>query len=135
MDTIHLLILTPHGKYYDAEVTRVTFRNENFTLGITPHHSPLISDVDICELSIVANGKTITFATSGGLINVKKEEVTLILNSIESASEIDIERALSAKKRADERLANITKDVDVERAREALERAEARIDVYNKAHK
>lgn len=135
MDKLHLLILTPYGKYYDANVSFISFRNEDFTLGISPNHSPIISSVDVCELTITEDGIKKTFATSGGIINVKNSEATLILNSIENASEIDIERALSAKKRADERLSNKENGIDIARAQDALNRAMVRINVFNKAKK
>ena len=129
MKLLHLLILTPYGKYYDDHVSFISFRNSDFTLGISPSHAPLISEIDICVLTLSKDNKKVSFATSGGIINVKNDEVTLILNSIESASEIDLERALSAKNRADERLANKEKDTDIERAKLASQRAMNRINL------
>jgi F-type H+-transporting ATPase subunit epsilon len=49
--------------------------------------------------------------------------------------EIDIERALAAKKRAEERIAIVERkaeDIDIERARASLMRALLRIEVANK---
>ncbi len=135
MKTIHLLILTPYGKYYDSHVSTISFRNDDFTLGITPGHTPLISEVGICVLTLKQNGSVKTFATSGGVIKVGNDEATLILNSIEDASEIDIERVLSAKKRADERMASQDKEIDKVRAEAALERALTRISVYESVRK
>ena len=59
----------------------------------------------------------------------KKDGVVLLLDSIESKEEIDVERAKSAKSRAEERL-NEPLNIDIERASKALARALNRIAVY-----
>ena len=53
----------------------------------------------------------------------------VILESVESKEEIDIERAKSAKQRAEERLKEPL-NIDVDRATKALIRANNRIEIY-----
>ena len=67
----------------------------------------------------------------GGVIRVEKDKVTLILDSIESADEIDVARAQEAKKRAEERLSEAIKNdaIDVSRAKVALLKAINRINI------
>ena len=79
-------------------------------------------------------GKTEIYAIGGGVINVEKEKVTLILDSIESRDEIDLERAKEAKKWAEERLNNKEDDdaMDIKRAKLALLKAINRIDIGSK---
>ena len=80
-------------------------------------------------MEIIQNGQKKCYAIGEGLLNVKKESVVLLVASIESKDEIDIDRAREAKKRAEERLGEPL-NIDVERATRALIRANNRIAVY-----
>lgn len=134
MKTFLLEIITPYGKYLTKQVEYLSLSSSKGMLGILPNHSPLISDVLICEIIIRYSGVEESFACSGGLIKINKEKVVLLLNSIEKASEIDIDRANESKKRALERLSRAHKDemIDIARAEAALSRAINRIKVYSK---
>lgn len=127
---IHLLILTPYGRYFEGDVEFLEVHSEKYNLGILPNHAPLISTLTISKMVIKAFGKTYTYAISGGVINVEKDKTTLILNSVERSDEIDLQRAQEAKKRAEERIALENKNaLDINRAKLALLRALNRINV------
>ena len=129
MKTFLLEIYTPYGKYFDRYVNELIIQTEEYVLGILPNHAPLIAKVKIGKMEIIQNGEKKCYANGEGLINVKKDGVVLILQSIESKEEIDIERAKLAKQRAEERL-NQPLNIDVERATKALIRANNRIEIY-----
>ena len=127
---LHLIILTPYGRYFEGNVSFLNVRSEDYDLGIYPGHAPLISTVAISKMIIRIGDKEYLYAVGGGIINIDKEKVTLILNSVERSDEIDIARAQKAKKRAEERLNSQNKDeVDVNRAKLALLRALNRINI------
>ena len=129
MSTFLLEIYTPFGKYYDRYVDELIVQSDDFVLGILPNHAPLVSKVKVSKMFIIQNGDRKCYAIGEGLINITKDGVTLVLESIESKNDIDIDRARDAKKRAEERLATLV-NVDVERAQRALNRANNRISVY-----
>ena len=129
MKTFLLEIYTPYGKYFDRYVEEIIVPTEEYVLGILPNHAPLIAKVRVGKLEIIANGEKKVFAHAEGLINVKKDGTVLILDSIESKEEIDIDRAKDAKRRAEGRLAEPL-NIDVERATRALIRANNRIAIY-----
>ena len=133
-DTLHVVILTPFGRYFEGEADFLEVFSEKYSLGILPNHAPLISTVDICRMVIRKGKEEMIYATSGGVINIDKDKVTLILNSIERDDEIDVERAKQAKQRAEDRLKNLIKDdtLDVNRAKLALLRATNRLDICSK---
>ena len=81
------------------------------------------------KLEIIQDDEKSVYAITEGLINVKKDGVVILVNSIERKDEIDIDRAKEAKRRAEERL-NKPLNIDVERAQKALIRANNRISVY-----
>ena len=129
MSTFLLEIFTPFGKYYDRYVDELVIQTDDYVLGILPNHTPLVSKVKVSKMFIIQNGDRKCYAIGEGLINITKDGVTLVLESIESKDDIDIDRARDAKKRAEERLATLV-NIDVERAQKALNRANNRISVY-----
>ena len=129
MKTFLLEIYTPYGKYFDKYVNELVIQTEEYVLGILPNHSPLVAKVKTSKMEIIQNGQKKCYAIGEGLLNVKKESVVLLVASIESKDEIDIDRAREAKKRAEERLGEPL-NIDIERATRALIRANNRIAVY-----
>ena len=129
MKTFLLEIYTPFGKYFDKYVNELVIQTEEYVLGILPNHTPLVAKVKTSKMEIVQNGEKKCYAIGEGLLNVKKDSVTLLVESIESKQEIDIERAKQAKSRAEERLKEPL-NIDVERALKALARANNRISIY-----
>ena len=129
MKTFLLQIYTPYGKYFDRYVDELIIHTEEYVLGILPNHAPLVAKVKTGKMEIIQNGEKKIYANGEGLINVKKDGVVVILESVESKEEIDIERAKSAKQRAEERLKEPL-NIDVDRATKALIRANNRIEIY-----
>ena len=129
MSAFLLEIFTPFGKYFDRYVDELVIQTDDYVLGILPNHTPLVSKVKISKMFIIQNGDRKCYAIGEGLLNISKDGVTLLLESIESKDDIDIARAKDAKKRAEERLATLV-NIDVERAQRALNRANNRISVY-----
>ena len=129
MSTFLLEIFTPFGKYFDRYVEELVIQTDDYVLGILPNHTPLVSKVKVSKMFIIQNGVRKCYAIGEGLLNISKDGVTLLLESIESKNDIDIDRAKDAKKRAEQRLATLV-NIDVERAQKALNRANNRISVY-----
>ena len=129
MKTFLLEIFTPFGKYFDAFIEEVIVPTEEYVLGILANHSPLVAKVRTGKLEIIKDDEKSVYAITEGLINVKKDGVIILVNSIERKDEIDIDRAKEAKRRAEERL-NAPLNIDVERAQKALIRANNRISIY-----
>lgn len=128
---LHIEILTPYGKYLATEAEFLSVKSKISQLGIYPNHSPIITELEICKLVLKIEGKNIEYAIGGGILNIgKNSQVKLLLNSIEHKDEIDLERALRAKQRAERRLEQKS-DYDLARAKAALARALNRIDIVN----
>ena len=130
--TFRVMILTPFGQYLSTEADYLTTTSAMGVIGILPNHAPLISTLEISKLIIRRNGEEKVYAIGGGVINIKKDHsVTLLVDSIERSDEIDKERALSAKERAERCLKerNDELEVDVQRAKASLLRALNRLDV------
>ena len=133
MKKFKLDIYTPYGHYLSDEIEFLSVSSEEYKLGILADHAEMISTVKICEIEIEKDGLRNYYATSGGMIKVKNNQVDLILQTIESADEIDLERARAAKERAERRLEEKPLETIAQtRARLALARANNRINIKNK---
>ncbi len=92
------------------------------------NHAPMISAFEIGSLRItVPTGEQIMFATSGGFLEVLNNSVSILAETAELGSEIDIERAQQAEQRAIERLAEINDREERQRYEAALNRARNRV--------
>src|ERR1041384_692217 len=95
--------------------------------------APLLSEIGIGEVKITdAEGNERRYATSGGFVDVKKNQVVLLAETAERADEIDQERARSARDRASKRLAGHEGGLDPSRARNSLKRAVNRLRIAQK---
>lgn len=135
-DEFLLIVLTPYGKYLETEVSFLSIASEEYTLGILKNHADLISSIKICSMLIKTSTGNRKFAVGGGLIKIKDNVVTLVVNSCESIDEIDLARALNSKNRALERI-NLAKNdssIDIYRAEASLKRALNRINLKEENH-
>jgi len=127
---LHLEILTPYGRYLSTDADYLGLTSVTSALGILPNHTPLITKIEICKITIKNDGVISLYATSGGILHIEKgSKAILLLDSIESSDEIDIDRALKAKERAETLLLNKNNDTDIIRAKAALSRALNRLSI------
>ena len=91
------------------------------------NHAPMIAAIEIGPLYITnTENQKIAFATSGGFVEVLNNTVTILAETAEPASDIDIERAKAAEEKALALLESDDAD-QRERARRKLERARLRM--------
>ncbi|MCY7847628.1 F0F1 ATP synthase subunit epsilon [Bacillus haynesii] len=129
MKTLKVNIVTPDGPVYDADIEMASVRAESGELGILPGHIPTVAPLKIAAVRLKKDGHTELVAVSGGIVEVRPDHVTILAQTAETSEQIDKERALAAKRRAEERLQKQTPDVDIIRAELALKRAINRLDV------
>ena len=131
-DTFKLEIVTPEKKVVDTAAEEVQFPGKNGYLGVLPGHAPLITELSVGEIIYCENASELRLAVAWGFAEVLPDKVTILAESAERPSEIDVERARKAKERAEQRLASGDATVDVDRALDALHRAETRLEVAAK---
>jgi len=128
-ETFQLEIVTPEKKVVEAAAEEIQIPGKNGYLGILPGHAPLITELSLGEVTYRENGSEQKLAVGWGFAEVLANKVTILAESAERPSEVDVERARKAKQRAEQRLTSGDTSVDVDRALDALHRAEARLDV------
>jgi F-type H+-transporting ATPase subunit epsilon len=122
-------IVTPNGPAYEGETDFVSTKATSGELGILPGHISTVAPLATAPVKIKTQAGTDYVAVSGGFIEIRPEAVTILAQSAEVSSKIDIERAVEAKKRAEQRLQDHRPETDVKRAEYALRRAINRLDV------
>ncbi|HXJ88595.1 MAG TPA: F0F1 ATP synthase subunit epsilon [Candidatus Binatia bacterium] len=128
-DVFQLEIVTPEKKVVETAAEEVQIPGKNGYLGILPGHAPLITELSVGEIRYRENSTEQKLAVAWGFAEILPNKVTILAETAERPSEIDVERARKAKERAEQRLNSGDTSVDVDRALNALHRAESRLDV------
>jgi F-type H+-transporting ATPase subunit epsilon len=132
-DAFKLEIVTPEKKVVDTTAEEVQIPGKNGYLGVLPGHAPLITELAVGEISYRSGAEQQRLAVAWGFAEVLPDKVTILAETAERPSEIDVERARKAKDRAEERLTSGDTNVDVERSLNALHKAETRLEVAEDA--
>jgi len=131
-DTFQLEIVTPEKKVVDTAATEAQIPGKSGYLGVLPGHAPLITELAVGEVTFRAGGDEQRLAVAWGFAEVLPDKVTILAETAERPSEIDVERARKSKERAEQRLTSGDTNVDVERSLDALHKAETRLEVAGK---
>lgn len=133
MDKLQLEIVTPDRLLLRESVDDVQVPAKGGYLGVLPGHAPLITELQIGEISYHQGKATRALTATGGYCEVLPDRVIILAEKAEKAEEIDLKRALSAKERAEKRLSDLQNPtIDFDRAAVSLQRALVRIQVSNK---
>jgi len=131
---IRLEVVTPSGAKVNEDVDIVNAPGYGGDFGVLANHAPFLSTIKIGTLTYENGNKRESLMVSGGFCEVSNNKITFLVESAEKGSEIDVERAMRAKERAEKRLAQAAQqkdDFNRTRAEIALQRALARLKVAN----
>jgi F-type H+-transporting ATPase subunit epsilon len=129
--SIDLHIVTPERLLVREQVDEVEIPGAEGYFGVLPGHTPLLADLAVGELWYRKGQEKTYLAIAYGFVEVLPDRVTVLARIAEKAEEIDVLRAEEAKRRAEERLREYTKDIDYDRARMALMKSLARLQVVS----
>jgi len=133
-------IVTPEGVIYDDNILKVTVPTNAGEITILPDHAPIVSVLKAGELTITKedSAEKVELAVSTGILEIRPSgEIYILADTAERAEHIDLERAETARKRAEELL---KKHKDVEDVQFAaimakIEKELARISVAKRYRK
>lgn len=135
--TIRCEIVSQDRTVFQGDVDIVILPGAAGEMGILPHHAPVLTILKYGVIKIRKDGNEELFAVAGGLAEVQPDIVTILADAAENVEDIDITRALAAKKRAEDALANLQpEDHDAYlRMEAALRRSNLRLDVVRRYRK
>ena len=126
---IYVDIVSPDGSVYKGAATGIRAPGVEGSFEVLYNHAPMLAAFETGPMYVtVEDGSKISFATSGGFLEVLNNRVTVLAETAEPASDIDIERARQSEQKA---LAALQAAGPGERtaAEAALERARNRVRV------
>ena len=104
MATLQVELVAVERKIWSGEATMVIARTTEGDLGVLPGHAPLLGQ--LAEGGVVTirtdSGDDLVAAAHGGFVSVTERGVSILAETAEIASEIDVERAREALRRAEE---------------------------------
>jgi F-type H+-transporting ATPase subunit epsilon len=133
---LRLEFVTPERAIAHDEVDEVQLPGEAGLFGVLPGHTPMLAALKVGEMWYRKGSEKVYGFIGFGFAEVLPDRVTILANIAEKAEDIDLQRAEAAKRRAEERLAQVSRgasEMDYERARIALLRAITRLQVSQHA--
>ncbi len=103
-------------------------------MGILPNHTPLLTVIQYGIVKIRNKDGEAFFTVSGGVAEVQPDQVTILADAAENVEEIDLQRAETARRKAEERLKqSIPSDQDAYlKIQSAIHRSTLRIDAVRR---
>ncbi len=132
---LHLRIVSPSRLIYENDVDMVILRAVSGDMGILPDHENTTTLVSLGVLRVKNDGVEESISVLGGFCTITKEGVNILSDTAETSDQIDKDRAVSAKERAEKRIKDNSADTDLVRAEQALKRALVRLEVYDSRKK
>ena len=126
---LHLEVATPSRLVVAETVDEVVIPGSQGYFGVLPGHAPLLATLGVGELMYRKGTTQYHLALTGGFAEVRNDKVIVLAENAERPDEIDRDRALKSKERAERRLSGREGDVDFARAQTALARALIRLQV------
>lgn len=127
-------IVTQEKSVFSGEVDYVSLPGAEGRMGILPNHSALLTTLAHGEVVVRHGGEETYYAVGGGFAEIQPEKIIILADSAESVDEINIERALKARERAEKFMAEgVPEDPEYyAQIRASLLRAQVRIDVAHR---
>ena len=121
-------VYTPYRLFYSGMIEMVILTLSDGDAAICANHSHLTAPVTPCVLKIKDSNGIWKFAfIAEGILEVSSHKTVLISDTAEWPEEIDYERAMAAREKAEKTLATATLKFETETAAASLKRAAMRI--------
>lgn len=131
-----LEIVTPEKLAYSGIVDSVQLPGSEGEIGVLPHHAPLLSTLGGGELRLRKGTEEESFAIVGGFLQVLPDKVVVMAETADMASEIDLEKAREAHRKAEQTLGSgFVEEADLAAARAALQAALIQMRVAERRHR
>ena len=124
MATLQVELVAVERMIWSGEATMVIARTTEGELGVLPGHAPLLGELAPGGVVRIRpeSGEDLVVAAHGGFLSVTEKGVSILAETAEIASEIDVARARAALRRAEAEA-----DSDDPDAQAAARRAQSRL--------
>ncbi|MDN6699386.1 MAG: ATP synthase F1 subunit epsilon, partial [Staphylococcus equorum] len=101
-----LKMLSFDGKVHSEELSRISLPTNDGIRTVLDNHMDIVVPVNIGKVKIIKGNQTKKVVVSEGIFNFKDNYAQLLVRTYEFPEEIDKERAMQAKERAEKKLEN-----------------------------
>lgn len=132
--TVHVDVVSAEEEIFSGLVEFAVFPGESGELGIMPRHTPLLTRIKpgTVRLKLPHQDRFEMVYVSGGMLEVQPNMITVLADTAIRAADLDEAKALEAKKRAEEALANHKDEMDFASAEAELAQAMAQLQAIKK---
>jgi F-type H+-transporting ATPase subunit epsilon len=132
----NLEVHTPYRLFYTDKVEALVVTLVDGEIGVYADHAFVTAPVVTGVLRIKdKTGQWKQAFTTEGILEVSGHRTVLVADTAEWPEEIDYDRALSAKKRAEEQLETAMFRFEIDKARATLKRAVTRLKIYDEFYR
>ena len=125
-------VVSPLGSVFTGEADMVSLRGTAGEMGIAYGHTELLSTMPAGVVNIRKGETTEVLYVSGGIIEVTPTRVTIMVDDMEKAENLNQAEAEKAKARAQEALSKSdATQIDIDAAHLRLKEADARLKALN----
>ena len=135
MAEFDLNVMTPEHEFYSGKAEALTVNTTDGSVTILANHMPMVTDIEVGEMSMKRDGEWKTAVTARGFMEVSPTGVDVFVMSCEYPENIDVLRAEEAARRAQERLRQKQSLMEYRSSQIALSRAMARLRASHKKMK
>jgi F-type H+-transporting ATPase subunit epsilon len=132
--TVHVDVVSAEESIFSGLVEFAVFPGESGELGILPRHTPLLTRIKPGTVRLKlpdTDGYEMVYV-SGGMLEVQPALVTVLADTAIRANDLDEAKAIDAKKRAEEALANRKSGLNYAAAEAELSQAIAQLDAIRR---
>lgn len=118
-----LEIITPEKVVYSDEVNEIIVQTVNGEIAILPHHVNLLTQISPGEMIVKKGSNLQHLAVTGGFLEVIDNKVSILAEYAIKAQDIEVEKAMEAKKRAEKVMKEKSTDNEVKVAQAEIMKA------------
>lgn len=103
MATMHVELVSVERPIWSGEATAIYARTPDGEIGVLPGHTPLLAALEWGWVVRIQrpDADELRVAVHGGFLSVRQDGVSVLAEMAENASDIDVERAREALRRAE----------------------------------
>ncbi|MDG6895276.1 F0F1 ATP synthase subunit epsilon [Volucribacter amazonae] len=136
MTTVTLTVVSAEQSIFTGEVKRIQVTGSEGELGILPGHIPLLTAIKPGIVKIVLeNDQEEVIYVSGGFLEVQPNVVTVLADVAIRGKELDGDRILEAKRKAEQNIVAGAKDANYEILASKLSKELAKLRAYELTEK
>jgi len=135
--SVHCDVVSAEESIFSGVVEFAVFPGEAGELGVYPHHTPLLTRIRPGTIRLKVQGQSDyeLVYVSGGMLEIQPDMITVLADTAIRAHDLDEAKALDAKKRAEEALANRQAEIDYAAAEAELAQAIAQLQAIQRLRK